>query len=151
MRISDLLTIILSEICGVHITLELNIYFYPVSHSHVHALIQQLCRFNPNYLGGRDQEDHSLKPAWANSSWDPILKIPNTKNRVGKVAQGVEFKPQYYHQKKKKSKRKFEHVAIYYFELNYTYMQNFFLSWHIVLLVLLYWLCRIWHNTFLKE
>jgi hypothetical protein len=24
--------------------------------------------YNPNYSGGRDQEDHSLKPAWANSS-----------------------------------------------------------------------------------
>jgi hypothetical protein len=23
---------------------------------------------NPNYLGSRDQEDHGLKPAWANSS-----------------------------------------------------------------------------------
>jgi hypothetical protein len=29
--------------------------------------------YNPNYLGGRDQEDHSSKPAWANSSRDPIL------------------------------------------------------------------------------
>jgi hypothetical protein len=32
---------------------------------------------NPSYPGGRDQEDHSLKPA--NSSWDPISKIPNRK------------------------------------------------------------------------
>jgi hypothetical protein len=24
---------------------------------------------NPSYLGGRDQEDHSLKPALANNSW----------------------------------------------------------------------------------
>jgi hypothetical protein len=29
---------------------------------------------NPSYLGGRDQEDLGLKPAWANSSQDPILK-----------------------------------------------------------------------------
>jgi hypothetical protein len=30
-------------------------------------------------LGGRDQEDNGLKPAQANSSRDPILKIPNRK------------------------------------------------------------------------
>jgi hypothetical protein len=24
--------------------------------------------YNPSYSGGRDQEDHSSKPAWANSS-----------------------------------------------------------------------------------
>jgi hypothetical protein len=33
---------------------------------------------NSNYSGGRDQEDHSLKPALANGSWDPITKLPNT-------------------------------------------------------------------------
>jgi hypothetical protein len=26
--------------------------------------------YNPRYLGGRDQEDHGSKPAWANSFWD---------------------------------------------------------------------------------
>jgi hypothetical protein len=31
---------------------------------------------NPSYSGGRDQENHGLKPAQANSSRDPIL---NTK------------------------------------------------------------------------
>jgi hypothetical protein len=38
---------------------------------------------NPSYSGGREQEDHNLKPAWANSSQDPA------------VAQdvGPEFKP----------------------------------------------------------
>jgi hypothetical protein len=41
----------------------------------------------PSYLGGRDQEDHSSKPAWVNSLWDPILKNPITKNRAGGVAQ----------------------------------------------------------------
>jgi hypothetical protein len=30
--------------------------------------------YSPSYSGGRDQEDPGLKPAWANSSWDPILK-----------------------------------------------------------------------------
>jgi hypothetical protein len=32
---------------------------------------------NPSYSGGRDQEDHGLKPAWANSSRDSILKKQN--------------------------------------------------------------------------
>jgi hypothetical protein len=27
---------------------------------------------NPSYLGARDQEDHSSKPTWANSSGDHI-------------------------------------------------------------------------------
>jgi hypothetical protein len=31
--------------------------------------------YNPSYLGGKDQENRWLKPAWANSSQDPILKI----------------------------------------------------------------------------
>jgi hypothetical protein len=59
---------------------------------------------NSSYLGGRNQEDHSLKPVPANSSQDPISKIPNTK-RAGRVAQAVgpEFKPQY--QKKQKKVR----------------------------------------------
>jgi hypothetical protein len=34
-------------------------------------------------LEGRDQEGLSLKPAWANSSKDPILKIPNTSRNGG--------------------------------------------------------------------
>jgi hypothetical protein len=48
---------------------------------------------NPSYSRGRDQEDQGSKPALANSSQDPISKIPNTK-RVGGVAQGIgrEFK-----------------------------------------------------------
>jgi hypothetical protein len=50
---------------------------------------------------GRDQEDHNLKPAWANSLRDPTLKKINHKNRASGVAQGVgpEFKP---HSTKKK-------------------------------------------------
>jgi hypothetical protein len=52
---------------------------------------------NLSYLGGREQEDRGLKPAQANCSRDPISKIPNTKKRAGRVAQGVapEFKPRY--------------------------------------------------------
>jgi hypothetical protein len=34
---------------------------------------------NPSYPGGRGQEDPGLKPTQANSSGDPILKIPITK------------------------------------------------------------------------
>jgi hypothetical protein len=62
---------------------------------------------NPSYLGGRDQEDHSLKTAWANSLQNPILKNPITKNWAGGVSQGEgpEFKVQYC-KKKQKKKRK---------------------------------------------
>jgi hypothetical protein len=51
---------------------------------------------NPSYSGGRDQEDHSSEPAWANSLRDTISKGPSQK-RAGGVAQGVgpEFKPPY--------------------------------------------------------
>jgi hypothetical protein len=50
---------------------------------------------NPRYSSGRDQEDHSLKSAQANSLQDPVSIIPNTK-RAGGVAQGEgpQFKPQ---------------------------------------------------------
>jgi hypothetical protein len=49
----------------------------------------------------RDQEDCGLKPAWANSSEDPILKNPSQK-RAGGVTQdvGPEFKPQYCEKKR---------------------------------------------------
>jgi hypothetical protein len=49
--------------------------------------------WNPNYSGGRDQEDCGSKPAQANSSLDPITK----KEGAGGMAQGVgpEFKSQY--------------------------------------------------------
>jgi hypothetical protein len=54
-------------------------------------------------LGGRDQEDHSSKSAWANSSQDPISKIPNTKQGWWSVSNGraldLEFKLQYYKKK----------------------------------------------------
>jgi hypothetical protein len=66
---------------------------------------------NLSYSGGRDQEDHCSKPAWANSSGDPILKNHSLKKkkaenpsqkRAGEVAQGIgpEFKPQYCKKKK---------------------------------------------------
>jgi hypothetical protein len=34
---------------------------------------------DPSYLGGRDREDHGLRPAWANSLQDPISKITRAK------------------------------------------------------------------------
>jgi hypothetical protein len=56
---------------------------------------------DPSYSGGIDQEDQSLKPAWANSSQDPISK--KSQKRASGVAQGVgsEFNPQYCKKKKK--------------------------------------------------
>jgi hypothetical protein len=74
---------------------------------------------NPNYSGGRDEEDLSSKPTQANSLRVPILKITNTK-RAGGVAQGVgpEFKPWY--QKKKVQGQ----LGLY----NETRISNFFLS-----------------------
>jgi hypothetical protein len=36
------------------------------------ALVTHTC--NPTYSGGRDQEAHNSKPAWANGSQNPILK-----------------------------------------------------------------------------
>jgi hypothetical protein len=47
---------------------------------------------NPSYLGSRDQEDGILKPAWANSLWNPISKKPNT-NRAGGLTQVIECLP----------------------------------------------------------
>jgi hypothetical protein len=66
---------------------------------------------NPSYSGGRDQEDHSSKRAWSNSSGDPISKNKKpSQNRDVGVAQGVglEFKPQNCKKKKKKKERKKE-------------------------------------------
>jgi hypothetical protein len=59
---------------------------------------------NPSYSGGRDQEDHVLKPAQANSLWDLSQKKNPSQKRAGGVAQGVgsEFKPQYWKKKKKR-------------------------------------------------
>jgi hypothetical protein len=60
---------------------------------------------DPSYSGGRDQEDHSLKPAQGSS-----LKNPSQKSASG-VSQGVgpEFKPQYCQEKNKKEKEEIFH------------------------------------------
>jgi hypothetical protein len=64
------------------------------------ALVTHTC--NPNYLGGRDQEDHGSKPTWANNSRPHPKKNPSQK-KAGGVAQDLstEFKPRY----RKKRKR----------------------------------------------
>jgi hypothetical protein len=43
------------------------------------VLVARAC--NPHYSGGRDQENHSSKPAWANSSIRPYLEKPFTRIR----------------------------------------------------------------------
>jgi hypothetical protein len=60
--------------------------------------------YNPGYSEGRDQKTHCSKPAWANSSQDPILKkihhIHTHKKRAGGVAQGIGPKFKSHHRKK---------------------------------------------------
>jgi hypothetical protein len=48
--------------------------------------------YNRSCSGGRDQENHSSKPAQSSSSRDPIAKHP-TQKRAGRVAQVVELLP----------------------------------------------------------
>jgi hypothetical protein len=43
-----------------------------LKHQCVACLAQMSHSYNPSYSGGRDQEDHSLKPAGVNRSSDPI-------------------------------------------------------------------------------
>jgi hypothetical protein len=50
------------------------------------VLVAHAC--HPSNSGGRDQEGHDSKPAWANSSRDPLLKKPFAKKADG-MAQGV--------------------------------------------------------------
>jgi hypothetical protein len=44
------------------------------------VLVAHTCK--PSYSGGRDQEDLGLKPAWANSLRDPILKNSSQKKEL---------------------------------------------------------------------
>jgi hypothetical protein len=64
--------------------------------------------YNPSYLGGRNQEHHSSKPAKANSSKDPISKKPITKKKGwwsgSRYRPEFKFKPQY-HKTKIKTKK----------------------------------------------
>jgi hypothetical protein len=52
------------------------------------VLVAYTC--NPSYLGGRDQEDHSLKPAGVGETLSQ--KYP-TQKRAGRVDQVVEYLP----------------------------------------------------------
>jgi hypothetical protein len=45
------------------------------------SLVPAALAYNPSYLGGKDQEDHSTKPGQANSSQDQISKISITEKR----------------------------------------------------------------------
>jgi hypothetical protein len=44
--------------------------------------------YNPSYSGHRDQKDHSLRPAQAKSSSDPMLKKTITKKGWWSVSSG---------------------------------------------------------------
>jgi hypothetical protein len=83
---------------------------------------------NPSYSGGRDQEDCSLKPTWANGSRDPILKKTLHKNRAGGVAQDVspEFKPQKQKTKKVHDSRHFS-IALT-FDMSQTICRSYLLN-----------------------
>jgi hypothetical protein len=53
-------------------------------------LVSETHTCNPSYSGDRDQEDLGLKTVHANSSRDPISKIPK---KAGGVAEVVEHLP----------------------------------------------------------
>jgi hypothetical protein len=69
------------------------------------VLVTHFC--NPSYSGGRDQEDRSSKPAWANNSTRPYLEKCLHKKGLVKwlKGEGPEFKSQYQKKKKKKKKK----------------------------------------------
>jgi hypothetical protein len=53
--------------------------FSPSFHKKSYSLVPVAHACNPSYSGGRQQEDCSSKPAWANSLQDPISKKHFTK------------------------------------------------------------------------
>jgi hypothetical protein len=72
---------------GKEITVVLEFDYLTILRNQIYCWAQMAHACNPSYSGGRDQENCSLKPAQANSSRDPILKNPITKNWAGRVAQ----------------------------------------------------------------
>jgi hypothetical protein len=86
---------------------KINIYFLKSQALVAHA-------YNPSYSRGRDQEDHSSKPAQANSSWDLLSWKNPSQKRAGGVAQsiGPEFEPQY-HKRKKESNLMIKYIHSY--------------------------------------
>jgi hypothetical protein len=74
------------------------------------ALVAHAC--NPNYSGGRDQEDRSSKPAKTNTSGDPILKkIFHKKGLVEWLKVKAEFKLKYCKEKQNKKKNSLRHTG----------------------------------------
>jgi hypothetical protein len=59
---------------------------------------------NPCYSGSKDQEDHSSKPAWANSSKDPISKKTYHKKGLAEWLQVKALNSSHSTAKKKKKK-----------------------------------------------
>jgi hypothetical protein len=80
----------------------------PINKKHTHqAPVAHAC--NLSYSGGKDQEDHSSKPAQENSPQDPISKNPITEmgwcfglNRIPQYL----ISPPITEKKKKKKKKK---------------------------------------------
>jgi hypothetical protein len=60
---------------------------------------------NTSYSGGRDQEDHSLKPIWANSLRPYLEKKSPSQKRAGGVAQDVCSSPRIGKQNKTKQNK----------------------------------------------
>jgi hypothetical protein len=71
------------------------------------ALVAHTC--NPSYSGGRDQEDHCSKLAWANSLRDPILKKAHHKKGLVKwlMMQALSSNPSTSKKKKKRERNNF--------------------------------------------
>jgi hypothetical protein len=67
------------------------------------ALVAHTCFCNPNYWGGRDQEDRGLKPVWANSS-ERLYFEKNPSQKKG-WWNGSCVRPEFSTAKKKKKKK----------------------------------------------
>jgi hypothetical protein len=59
----------LSKYVHIQMKNEVSEYFQTIIMSKLSSLSQARVAYtcNPSYSGGKDQEDHDLKPAWANS------------------------------------------------------------------------------------
>jgi hypothetical protein len=67
----------------IRAVLAISMFFFVPFKTHVlePAPVAHAC--NPSYSGGRQQEDHVLRPAWANSLGNPISKNPSQKKAGG--------------------------------------------------------------------
>jgi hypothetical protein len=88
-----------AKIIGVSHWCPESMYILKIIFFFCRVLVSHAC--SPSYSGGRDQEDCGLKPAWANSLWETVSKIPNITKRGGGdgwwsgLRCSPEFKPQY--------------------------------------------------------